>query len=399
MKKTFKNIRTLAALLIASAAFTACSNEDSAIIGEQPAQQQAPQVFTLTLQAGKTDGAGTRALALDGTKLVAKWEAGDEVTVVKGTTPLGTLTASNVSADGNTCTLSGALGTAPSANDALTLTYHPVASLSAYTSQTGTLASAANYDVATATVTVASVSDGKITINETSATFFTQTAVLKLTLKDVADNALKATSLKISAGGADIFTFTPTDATYTANGDGILYFALPSQAAVETAKSMAANALASVPITFTATVGSDTYTATKTGYKLAGGKYYASELKMAKTPTIITWTNDDLSSGSGSSFTKGGITMSVTGTCNWELKNFRGNGTFTSTVGNFTKIEVIGAMDFVNMGSGWTVTDLGSSLKATWTGTASSTVSFGNGDDMDGIEFAAYPVTMVFTLE
>lgn len=286
MKKTFKNIRTLAALLIASAAFTACSNEDSAIIGEQPAQQQAPQVFTLTLQAGKTDGAGTRALELNGTKLVAKWAAGDEVTVVKGTTPLGTLTASNVSADGNTCTLSGTLSTAPSANDALTLTYHPVANLSAYTSQTGTLASAANYDMATATVTVASVSGGEITIKETSATFFTQTAVLKLTLKDLADQALKATSLKISVGGTDIFTFTPTDATYTANGDGILYFALPSQAAVESAKSMAANALASVPITFTATVGSDTYTATKTGYKLAGGKYYASELKMTKAPAI-----------------------------------------------------------------------------------------------------------------
>ena len=288
MKKTFKNIRTLAALLIASAAFTACSNEDSAIIGEQPAQQQAPQVFTLTLQAGKTDGAGTRALELDGTKLVAKWAAGDEVTVVKGTTTLGTLTASNVSADGNTCTLSGTLGTAPSANDALTLTYHPVASLSAYTSQTGTLTSAADYDMATATVTVASVSGGEITINETSATFSTQTAVLKLTLKDLADQALKATSLKISAGGADIFTFTPTDATYTANGDGILYFALPSQAAVESAKSMAANALASVPITFTAKVGDDTYTATRTGYKLAGGTYYATELKMAKASVPVT---------------------------------------------------------------------------------------------------------------
>ena len=289
MKKTFKNIRTLAALLIASAAFTACSNEDSAIIGEQPAQQQAPQVFTLTLQAGKTDGAGTRALALDGTKLVAKWAAGDQVTVVKDGTSLGTLTASNVCTDGKTCTFSGALSTAPSANDALTLTYHPVASLSAYTSQTGTLTSAADYDVATATVTVASVSGGEITIKETSATFSTQTAVLKLTLKDVADNALKATSLKISVEDVDIFTFTPTDATYTANGNGILYFALPSQAAVETGMGITAGALASVPITFTATVGSDTYTATKMGYKLAGGKYYATELKM--TPAAPEYYN------------------------------------------------------------------------------------------------------------
>ena len=279
MKKIFGNIRTLAALLIASATLAACSTEDSVMTDEK-----APQVYTLTIDASMDGGAQTRALALDGTKLVASWADGDKltVTIMAYDTKLGELTASSVSADGKTCTFSGALDTAPSANDVLTLTYHPMTSFSAYNSQTGTLASAANYDMATATVTVASVSGGEITIINGTATFSTQTAVLKLTLKDAEDQALNATSLKISVGGTDIFTFTPTDATYTTNDDGILYFALPSQAVVETSMSMAEDALASEPVTFTATVGGNTYTATKTGYPFAAGKYYATTLTMAE---------------------------------------------------------------------------------------------------------------------
>ena len=113
MKKTFANIRALAALLIASAAFTACSKEDGAMINEQPAATQTPQVYTLTLDAGMDDNVPMRALALDGTKLVAKWAAGDELTVRNLNSSFellgGTLTASNVSADGQTCTFSGTL--------------------------------------------------------------------------------------------------------------------------------------------------------------------------------------------------------------------------------------------------------------------------------------------------
>ena len=113
------------------------------------------------------------------------------------------------------------------------------------------------------------------------------------------------------------------------------------------------------------------------------------------TPATITvtWNNSDIS-GYGTSFSKDGVTMNVTGElCDFMDKNFSG-GTFTSTVGNFTKIEVT-AMSFTNMGSGWAV----SSGKATWTGTASSTVSFGGSDFMDGIWGMGDGVTMVFTIE
>ena len=298
MKKTIMNIRTMAALLIASAAFTACSNEDGAVIGEQPAATQTPQVYTLTLQAANATGAQHRALELNGTKLVAKWAAGDELTVINVTsgTPLGgTLTASNVSADGKTCTFSGTLTGTIEVGNQLALHYHATSD-----TQVGTLESAAASDQANAIVTVASAHEGNITISESEASFNTTTAVLKLTLKDGSANALNATSLKMTVDGVDIFTASPTAATYTANGNGVLYFAVPRQ--MEAADKIVVvksgghpteellntwmTNLNTYDVTFTATVGSDTYTATKTGYKLAGGKYYATELTMAKLTNL-----------------------------------------------------------------------------------------------------------------
>ena len=59
MKKYFSNIRTLAALLMAGAAFAACSSDDNSI--EQPANPTAPKTYTLTVNASKGD-ASTRAL-------------------------------------------------------------------------------------------------------------------------------------------------------------------------------------------------------------------------------------------------------------------------------------------------------------------------------------------------
>ena len=300
MKKTIMNIRTMAALLIASAAFTACSNEDGAVIGEQPAATQTPQVYTLTLQAANATGAQHRALELDGTKLVAKWAAGDELTVINVTsmTPLGgTLTASNVSADGQTCTFSGTLTGTIEVGNQLALHYHATSD-----TQVGTLESAAASDQANAIVTVASFDEGNITISESEASFNTTTAVLKLTLKDGSANALNATSLKMTVDGTDFFTASPTAATYTANGNGVLYFAVPEKfdAAAIIAQEKSGGSptpelidtwmtnLNTYDVTFTATVGSDTYTATKTGYKLAAGKYYATELTMAKLTDLST---------------------------------------------------------------------------------------------------------------
>ena len=303
MKKCFSNIRTLAALLMAGAAFGACSSDDNSI--EQPANPTASKTYTLTVNASKGD-ASTRALALDGTKLVAKWADGDELYVYKATNraecisdnKLGTIStvASAISADGDQATFTGNLsGTVTvSTDDNLMLVYHPAAfAIANFEGQAGTLTSASALDCATAQVT-ASVSGSDITIKETSATFTTHTAMLKLTLQDNAatPNKLKANSLKMSMslGSTTLkeFTFSPTDATYTANGNGVLYFALPSVEDVAAGLSTPSNPitttqLAGVTITYAATVGSDTYTATKTtGYKFAAGSYYTGTLTMAK---------------------------------------------------------------------------------------------------------------------
>ena len=282
MKKTFANIRTLAALIIASAALAACSNDDGAIIGEQPAQEQGPQVYTLTLQAGKADNAQTRALKLETTgDLTAYWADGDVVTVTRGTTALGTLSVKegSISANGQTCTFTGELTGTVSTGDDLTLTYHPMASLSAFGSQNGQLVSAAACDMATASVKVAAVDDGTKTITAGTAVFETQTAVLKINLQDTGGNDLNASSLTISAGGAEIFTLSPLVVV------GTLYFALPSAATVAAPRGITTDELATLPITFSAKVGDDTYTATKTGYPFAAGKYYETTLKMAKALT------------------------------------------------------------------------------------------------------------------
>ena len=103
--------------------------------------------------------------------------------------------------------------------------------------------------------------------------------------------------------------------------------------------------------------------------------------------TTVTWNNDDITGTYGTSFSKDGVTITA-GNIDFRDKNFMQGGTFTTTLGNFTKIEVT-ARSLSNMGSGWTV----SGGKATWTGNASS-VSFSN--DIYGMGMG---ITMVFTIE
>ena len=101
----------------------------------------------------------------------------------------------------------------------------------------------------------------------------------------------------------------------------------------------------------------------------------------------VTWNNNDIT-GSGTSFTKDGVTITA-GNIDFNMKNFMQGGTFTTTLGNFTKIEVT-AMSFNQFsGTGWS----GSNTKQTWTGNASSVPFIGNIMSMNkGINF-------VFTIE
>ena len=297
MKKYFSNIFALAALLMTGAAFAACSSDDN--ISEQPANPSGEKTYTLTVNASKGANASTRALELSGTKLLAKWAESDELSVFKaenrtGCIPansLGTISpvAGSISADGKSATFTGNLTGSVVDGDKLMLVYHYNAfSVDAFASQTGTLESASALDCATAQVT-ASVSGSDITIKETSATFTTHTAMLKLTLTTDGTTTINPTALKMSMSAGSLtlkeFSFAPTADTYSANGNGVLYFALPSAADVAAGLSTPSNPitttqLAAATITYTATVGSDTYVITKKGYAFAAGKYYAGTLKM-----------------------------------------------------------------------------------------------------------------------
>ena len=124
--------------------------------------------------------------------------------------------------------------------------------------------------------------------------------------------------------------------------------------------------------TTTVTEG-NTVTVTYTGSK----KVIGVKAEKKAPAVTVTWNYDDIT-GTGKSFTKDGVTITA-GNIDFSQKNFMQGGTFTTTLGNFTKIEVSGG-NCTASGEGWS----GDNTKKTWTGNASS-VSFsgkihGNGE-------------------
>ena len=108
------------------------------------------------------------------------------------------------------------------------------------------------------------------------------------------------------------------------------------------------------------------------------------------TPATITvtWNNDDITGTWGETFTKDGVTITA-GNIDFDDKNFMEGGTFSTTLGNFTKIEVTTG-GWNASGTGWS----GSGQSGTWTGNASSVSFSGNimGMAMGNTKF-------VFTIE
>lgn len=103
----------------------------------------------------------------------------------------------------------------------------------------------------------------------------------------------------------------------------------------------------------------------------------------------VTWNNSDITgSGYGTTFTKDGVTITA-GNIDFTDKNFE-NGTFTTTLGNFTKIEVTTGI-WLASGTGWS----GSGQSGTWTGTPASSVSFSEGI----VGMGAGTTKFVFTIE
>ena len=153
-----------------------------------PAPEVVAQPGFVSISA--TKGLDSKALSMDGTKLVATWESGETVAVYKGSNKqvkLGTLSpitfgTKDTKLEGN-IDISGL-----SKDDELFLVY-PDRPWS-YDGQDGTLATvSSNYDFATATVSVTAVDAGHLSAS--SAAFQNQQAIVKFNLKDKATgNAL-----------------------------------------------------------------------------------------------------------------------------------------------------------------------------------------------------------------
>ena len=130
--------------------------------------------------------------------------------------------------------------------------------------------------------------------------------------------------------------------------------------------------------------------ATHTDSEISASGIEVTIAAAAPATITVTWNNDDIT-GSGNSFTKDGVTITA-GNIDFGEKNFMNGGTFTTTLGNFTKIEVTtGFWDA--SGTGWS----GSGQSATWTGTPASSVSF-SGDIM-GMGGMMGTTKFVFTIE
>ena len=263
MKKFF-------AIVMAAEALVACA--DQILPG--------PEVYTMTVTAvkGGNPDLDSRALTLDEStsphRLNATWAAGEIVEVYQSGAKIGELTAEE-SATAST-TLSGSFASAPSSSADLAFYFHSNDD-PAYAGQDGTLATiAADYDFcAPATVTTGSftVDDVNKVIDVPAGISFgaNRQAIVKFTLKQSDGSALPSnpTSLTIYSAGIISLESIPA-ATFTANGDGVLYVALPG--------------IASRSVRLLATVGSDKYIYEKAEATFADGSYYEIPVKMRLVP-------------------------------------------------------------------------------------------------------------------
>ena len=277
-------------LLIPGLMLTACSSDDNV-------SEQAPKTYYMTVDATKgvneaASPAYRRALNLSGSTLSASWATTEHVYVqitaldTKEYWFNGSLQPQSA---GVTTQLSGALSVPdkwayPTIEEAMTngvfelpiymLLQFPRPDFLDYTGQVGTIDDiAAKYDYATAIALIDDINGNVITATS-PVTFVNQQAIVKFTLKDKADGTtlLNPTALTINVEG-DLsgdypLTLTIPASTYTTNGNGVLYVALPE--------------FSGETVTMTATCTSGTYTYTKNSVTFDNGKYYEISVKMTK---------------------------------------------------------------------------------------------------------------------
>ncbi len=272
MKRTIYSVLMTVVLFLTVFVMTGCKQDQN-----NPDQPSNVPTYRMRVAASKGSDAPMngphKVLSLDGTTLNAAWAEGEQVSVynaTKGADLGGYLEAQS---SGASVQLEGDLTGTVETGDRLTLRFlSPV-----YTDQQGTLAYiSANCDYAVAeNVEVASVSGGRIHAAN-DAVFANRQAIIRFTLTDAADGTtfLNPTALVIHDGTSDIATLTSIPAsTYTTNGDGVLYAAVPGFSGKD--------------IVVTATVGADIYVYTKPDVTIDNGGYYTLSAKMSKQGSAV----------------------------------------------------------------------------------------------------------------
>lgn len=292
MKKIQKSILMLAALLMAGAAFTSCTNEsDPTADAPKPAEGK----YFMTVYATWSNDA-TRAVAFDETNNILKctWTQGDKVLVLDADYDsdahkhkiLGTLTAQN---SGASTTLTGKVEAASNGNYMLVIPTDATANYPAemyWTGQVGTLAGLSNYDFAWVQ-SVAATSYDAFTININDAVFTNPQAIVKFTLLDEeTEEALPVTKLSISCIDANDNEVTLLDRDYSNRGTSVGSLEINlAQASniVWTAIHLTTNN--PVTVNLTATTANGTYIFSQPNANIVDGNFYNITVKMQEKKT------------------------------------------------------------------------------------------------------------------
>ena len=284
--KTFR-LFSMAALALMMAA---CNNDDNEIL--QNTQQPGTMHFTATIAAPSGDATTRTAYTEVGTQINVEWEVDDQIALVhNGVVDVARVTA--VDGSGN-ATIEATITGSPSDNDAVYLAYPADAVYSATPYKTfpftpnpdifdkvknyqdGTLAYIQdNLDLRMGSGQLA-VNGSDVTLKE-SVSVSSLICIWKLTLQDNAatPNALNATKLTFKNN-----TYTQAKATSAAKS--VYYLCVVPSYIPD----------ASGTFSFEATVGSDTYTFSKTGLSLTAGMYYQSTVTMKKTTDLSSISSD-----------------------------------------------------------------------------------------------------------
>ena len=257
----------------------ACSNDDNDIQtpAEQPTEQLADNMITVTAKLAPKSDAGTRAVALDkdgNNKDIIKvtWAQNEQLKIISANGKEATANIDAVDGSG-TATISFTIDAAAvgqnclivyPASAAATTGALDYASNPALISQDGTLN--ANLDVRVGNGTINADNPGTLTVTTQPAA---QYSIFKFTIQDLSSTDKTATQFKVSDNSGNVITtVTPGSAT------GTLYVALP--------------VLATGMYWFNATIDSKAYIAKATvSTATVAGKYYQSTVKMATVGDAI----------------------------------------------------------------------------------------------------------------